>query len=440
MATGVPPRMKGLSEKSFGGGECSEPGYLRAVRFVTLVVAGNLIGAGLQWTPGHAETKFTPSASLSERYDSNVWYGPKDSIPPGRQSWDLVTNLGAQAQVENKSRLGDTVINAGVNAGAFAYNTDLAFVSTNVFASSDLSDWTKELLPGLRFNVNDAFLYTPETPAFLAGSKSADSSDIFSRGIQAVRANTFSNVLRAHSDYSLSRSVDLRGDYSYSIFRVGQLLATGPADLSASFFDNTVHTAAAGPVYRLEGGDTLFFKYAYMTAESTPISDVGNAIKYSAHSIAPEYMTRAFRGWILTMGAGATMVEQAGNRTFFSGKLALATSLDKALRAQVSITRQVTPAFFGTGGALISNVAQLYVSQRFSKVLQLSVSANYAHNESAPVNSFKFESITGNVALEYKITRTYKVVLSQEYNRFSYTGTATFDRHATMFTLAAEWK
>ena len=432
--------MKCIRVKSLCCRECAERTYRCSLRLVALLVVGTLYVTGwLRLSPAQAETRFIPSVSLEERYDSNVWYGPKESVPPGGQEWDLVTTAQAQAHIENKSRLGDTIVDAGVTASTFAYNTDLAFVSTNVAVSSDLTDWAKELLPGLKFNISDSFLYTPETPAFLAGGKPAE-SDVFSRGLQAVRANTFKNIASAQTAYSLSRSVDLRSAYSYAIYRVGQLFATSPTQFGAAFFDTTVHTLAAGPTYRLEGGDTLFLKYGYTTAESVPTSGAGQSINYSAHTIAPEYVSAFFRGWTLTMSGGATLIEQAGNRTLFSGRLALGTNLDPALRVQASVSRQVSPAFFGTGGAMISNVAQLYISQRFSKVLQLTVSGSYAHNESEPVQSFRFDSVVASAALEYKITRTYKVSLSQEYNHFSYTGTAPFDRYATMFTITAEWK
>jgi hypothetical protein len=85
-------------------------------------------------------------------------------------------------------------------------------------------------------------------------------------------------------------------------------------------------------------------------------------------------------------------------------------------------------------------VAQLSVSQRFSKVLQLTVNGNYAYNKSAPVNVISYESIQASAVLEYKITRSVNLSLSQEYNKYSYTGVTPFDRHATMLTIYVEWK
>jgi hypothetical protein len=128
------------------------------------------------------------------------------------------------------------------------------------------------------------------------------------------------------------------------------------------------------------------------------------------------------------------------SRTFFSGGLALATNYDRPTRVQVSVSRKVAPAFFGTGGAIISNVAALSVTQRFSKVLRLTASGYYAKGESAPVNVYAYESFQASAVLEYKVTRSVNLSLSQEYNKWTYTGVAPFDRYATMLNLSVQWK
>lgn len=406
-----------------------------ATALVAAVIAGN-VGMGIP-APARAETRFTPSVNFSQRYDSNVFYGPKEFIPPNRQAWDLVSTLGTQAQLVNKSRLGDSILSVGLNGSAFAYNTDLAFISTNVFAASDLTDWMSELAPGLKLKVSDAFQYTPEPPAFLTGGKPSELSDVFSRGIQAVRANTFTNTFTAQGEYAFTRSAGFRTDYSHSFFKVGQIFLSSLGGVPVAFFDTSLHSVTAGPTVGFDGGDTLFFKYNYVAAET---SGQGVSIRYAAHTLAPEYLSRAIAGWQITLSGGATMVEQVSNRTFLSGKVAVATNWERPTRIQLSLSRQAAPAFFGAGGALISNTAQLAVSHKFSKILRLNVFANYAYNESAPVDVFTFKSITGTATLEYNLTRSTILALSQEYNRFTYTGVPTFDRHATLLSIRTEWK
>ena len=380
-----------------------------------------------------------PSVNLSERYDSNVYYGPPGQLPPGRQSWDLVTTTGANVQIENKSRLGDSVLNAGVSGSAFAYNTELAFVSTSVFAASDLTGWASELVRGLGLRVSNSFQYTPEPPAFLTGVKPGETSDIFSRGIQGVRANTFKNVFTAQSGYSIYRSLGIRADYSYSVFRVGNLRLTTIEGSPVRYFDTTQHSVTTGPTYSFGGGDTLFAKYIYAAGETVP-EEGGNSLSYVTHTLTPEYVTKAIPGWTLTINGGVTLVEQLGNRAFFSGKFALATNFDVRTRVQVQVSRQAAPAFFGSGGAMISNVAQISVNHGLSKVLRMTVSANYAHNTAVPVETFRVETITAFANLEYKLTRSSSLVLMQEYNRFDYTGVPQFDRYATTLTFNTVWK
>jgi hypothetical protein len=387
----------------------------------------------------HAETQFIPTTSLSQRYDSNVFFGP--FVPEGRQKWDLSTTIGTNIQVLNKSRLGDSILNAGVSGSVYAYNTDLSFVSTSVFAGSDLSGWTNELLPGLKFQVSNSFLYTPESPAFLTGGKPGQTADVFSRGIQAVRANTYRNTLSAVGTYAFTRAFGVRSDYTFSIYRFGSFVVTPAPNVPVAFFDTTSHTIAAGPTYTFGGGDTLYMRYSYTTVDSKGEANVqGSSFSYVAHTFQPEYVTRVFAGYTLTMSGGGTLIEQEGSRVFFSGKLALATEVDRRTQVQMSVSRRAAPAFFGTGGALISNLAQLSLSHRFSKLLRLTVFGNYGYNETTPVKDFTFTSYTASARLDYKLTRSTVLSLSQEYNRFSYTGIDPFDRYVTMLMLATEWK
>jgi len=88
---------------------------------------------------------------------------------------------------------------------------------------------------------------------------------------------------------------------------------------------------------------------------------------------------------------------------------------------------------------LISNVAQLYLSYGFSRVVRLTVTGNYAYNETAPVKTFTIKTIAGSALLDYNLTPSTRVSLSQEYTRFNYTGISPFDRYATMLTLTTEW-
>jgi len=386
-----------------------------------------------------AETKYTPSLSLSQRYDSNVYYSPKEFIPSDRQQWDFVTTLGAGLEVLNKSRLGDTRVAAGVTGSYFAYTPEFSFVSTNVFATSDMSDWTNELMHGLSLHLSDSFLYTPETPAFLIGGK-PEQSDIFARGAQAYRANTFSNSLSADGGYAFSRSASLRATYQYSIFRVGNFYtSTFAPQGQVAIFNTTLHSIATGPSFTLEGGDTLWLRYSYTNADMSSSLQNQPDIQYTAHTIQPEYVTRFLRDWTVTLSGGGTLVEQSGDQMFFSGRFSLANDIDRQTRVTFALSRQVAPAYIAVGGAMISNVVQLYVVHKITRLLHLTVSGNYAKAESTNID-FKLDTIIATAKLDYQLTRSTQISLTQEYDRFSYSGVSPFDRYATTFMLNTQWK
>jgi hypothetical protein len=401
-------------------------------------IAGMAVGSRAQ-----AETQYTPSVSLAEQYNSNVWYTAPNRIPPGKQVGDLITTVGANVIILNKSRLGDTEVRAGVDGNVYAYNTDLSYASTAVRATSDMSNWAHELLPGLKLRISDAFRYTPNQAAFPISGVTSQPSDIFTQGIQPARANTWSNNLSTDGDYAFSRSTGLRANYTFSMLRIGRVYVTQAAPSGAlNYFDTTTHNVAIGPTYTFDGGDTLFLKYSYLTSNQLSTTS-GSTIHFTSQTIQPEYVTRIARDWIAGISGGGTIVEQAGNRTFFSGSFSLTNAFDRQTQVSISVARQTAPAYFGTtGGAFISNVAQLSVSHDFSELTRLFVRGNYAKGQSVPVNVSEFETITGSAVLDYKMTRDTKLSLSQTYLHSNVTGATpfAFDQFITMLMVSMEWK
>jgi hypothetical protein len=215
-----------------------------------------------------------------------------------------------------------------------------------------------------------------------------------------------------------------------------------PTDPSGQlgFFDTTLHSASIGPAFRFEDGDTLYFRYGYVTSEQTPVNIGGTGFEYTGHTIQPEYVTTLARGWTAKMSGGATLIEQVGSRIFFSGSFRLTNDFDRRTKVAVSVSRQAAPAYFGSGGAMISNVAQVYLSHNLSRVVTLTITGNYAYNVTTPVDTFTFTTIYSSAALEYKLTRSLNLSLSQLYSYYEFSGIPNYDRYQTMLTLQAYWK
>ena len=193
-----------------------------------------------------------------------------------------------------------------------------------------------------------------------------------------------------------------------------------------------------GPTYTFDGGDTLFFKYNYSRGESKP-EGPGATTSYVFQTIAPEYVTKAVPGWTLTISGGATLVEQAGNHVFMSGKLGLATDYDRRTHVEMWVSRQAIPSYFETSSSMISNLARFNVSYGVSRLVRLTAGVNYAYNETVPVKTFAFRTVGGSVALDYSLTQSTTLSLSQEYTYYERTGVLPYDRIVTMLTLKTEW-
>ena len=408
--------------------------------FLACILLTMALGIGIAFASRvGAQTTVIPSVSLSERYDSNIFRTTRSNYGPGVQPWDYVTTVSAIVDVVNKSRLADSHLRAGVNGNAFVYNSDSAFVSTNVLASSDMTRGVSELVRGLRLRISDSFRYTPEVPSFMTVDHPSDPADIYASGGGGSRANTYRNILLAKSDYSLSRSFSLTTNYLNTMFKRGHSNPASDSVDAVAYFNNTLHSVDTGPTYTFDGGDTLFFKYNYSTGESKPEGG-GGSTGYTFQTIAPEYVTKAVPGWTLTISAGPTLVKQVGDRVFLSGKLGLATDYDRRTHVEMGVSRQAIPSYYETPSALISNLARFTVRYDVTRLVRLTAGAYYAYNESVPVKTFAFRTAGGAVALNYSLTESTTLSLSQEYNYFERTGVLPYDRIVTMLTLRTEWE
>jgi len=173
----------------------------------------------------HAETTFIPSATVSGRYDTNVWFTPQEFLPPGTRLDDFATSVGGNGQLLYRERDIEASLSGGVDFNAFVYNHGLNFITTRLDGKAKLDGWIQRLAKGAQLRVAESFRYTPETPAFFTGVKAGVVEDPFLRGIQQFRANTFSNTTSANLSYPLFRDLYVDGRYAFSMYRVGSVLA-----------------------------------------------------------------------------------------------------------------------------------------------------------------------------------------------------------------------
>jgi opacity protein-like surface antigen len=420
-----------------GAGKRQECGF----PFLTMLVLAAAIGIEtVVPVLVHAETTFIPSATVSGRYDTNVWFTPQEFLPPGTRLDDFATSVGGYGQLLYRERDIEASLTGGVDYNAFVYNPGLNFITTRLDGKAKLDGWIQRLAKGAQLRVAESFRYTPETPAFLTGVKAGVVEDPFLRGIQQFRANTFANVTSVNASLPLFRDLWLDGRYAFALTRFGSVLAAGAT--GAAFFDTTMHTWSAGPRYRLTRQDNLSVLYQQSMVTQTRSSDTGAPdLDFTTHSLSGSY-DRDMEDWTAGVTGGVTVIDPP-RQGYPTGTIRLSTNPERVTAVRLDLSRKASPSLFFVAGALISNVGTLAVSHKLSRLLSLQGTLAYGYNETVPDRTVKFTSITANAGVNYKLTKTVSVDLYYSYNDFKTEqpgSTIAVLRNVVGFSLTAEWK
>src|SRR2546425_70216 len=226
---------------------------------LALVMAGTIATMTLtDPSIAHGETKLVPSLAVSERYDSNVFF-----VPGGNRE-DYVTNISPQVTVDHKGRLIDGTFRGGATAEVYVKNPGLNYIAVNGGVTLNLDNAVAQLVRGAGLKLADTFYFTPQAPAFVASGTGSQVSEAFVRGIQASRANSFTNTGSAIGSYALSPRVDLQATYMHQKIHFGTAFVSPTA---GQLFNSTLQTVTAGPQLKISPLDTLTLTYQYQQAE-----------------------------------------------------------------------------------------------------------------------------------------------------------------------------
>src|SRR5215467_11304816 len=249
----------------------------RSGRFISAIIVG-IVWGPLFWTvtfqpltaqaqysqpqfqsgPTPPGTSIIPGLSVAERYDTNIYLAPASLLPPGTQLNDFVTTAQGSLKALHKDKNVEASLMGGVDGNLYATNTGLNYISTRVDMYADLSGWAQHFAKRAQLRVYDYFRYTPTSPGFLQGGKSG-TEDPFLRGIQSFRANTYSNTASVDGVYPVYRDLGVQAGYSYSLYRVGSILAATSAGIS--YFNTTVNMWTAGPRLQVSQTDSVAILY-----------------------------------------------------------------------------------------------------------------------------------------------------------------------------------
>src|SRR5439155_20197731 len=214
--------------------------------------------------------RVVPMLSISERYDSNVFFTPKANLAGlNVKPEDFVTTVNPQLAVVHSGRLMQGMLLGGTTSEFYIQNPDLNYTGYNGQLSMELAQAVRRVLPRARsLMVSDAILYTPQLPAFFQGGANfiglgvpGQTANIFGTGIQAFRINTFSNLGSAQGSYALSPTTEFGVGYTHSFLHFsGTFLGVGSQN---QVFNTTRQTINAGPRIQLSPRDALNLSYTY---------------------------------------------------------------------------------------------------------------------------------------------------------------------------------
>jgi len=376
----------------------------------------------------HGETNLVPSLAVSERYDSNVLF------VPGRNLEDYVTNISPQVMVDHKGPLIDGTVRGGGTAEVYVKNPGLNYVAANGGVTLNLDNAVAQLVRGAGLKVSDTFYFTPQPPAFVAPGTGSQVSEAFVRGIQAARANSYTNAGSAMGAYALSPRVDLQATYMHQKIHFGTAFASPTA---GRFFNTTLQTVTAGPQLKISPLDTLTLSYQYQQAE---FSQGGGSGGFRTQGGITGWTRAVTPTLTANVSAGVTVIEPSESVRYV-GTASLQGKLQNT-DASLSYSRAVYPSFFITSLPLLSQVVTATVSHRLTALLTVTANGNYAKNESVPAGILAYESYGLTVGLNYQVSRILNAALSytnSEFKSHSSGLNSRFDRNMVMVMLTAVW-
>ncbi len=407
--------------------------------FIAILVFGVL-----QASIGRAQTTVIPSAHVSGYYDTNIWLRPAGFLPAGTRLDDFVTSVGGAVQLLHETRDFDARVKIGGDFNSYVETTGLNYFRATVNGTIGLDRWVDQYVRGAKLRITENFRYTPQTPGFVTGVREPISQDpTFFSGLQAFRANTFTNTTSATGSYPISRDLALEGGYTFGIRRFGTILGGegGTGGSNASFFNTTTNTWFGGPRYQLSRNDSIAVLYRQSFILQSR-SNGGRSFSTNLITLAGNY-EKKFQEWSLSAEAGVTFVEPAGG-AFPTGSLSASTEIERDTVVRLTLSRQARPSVFLVGGAVLSNVAQAGISHRIYERLILDADAAFGYSQFFPdTANTTFQNFTGSTRLTYKLTRDISAEISYAFNSVKSDTTAVayqFSRHVVGFFLNAEWK
>jgi hypothetical protein len=379
------------------------------------------------------ETNIIPSVTLSERYDSNVFFAP------GGNSEDYVTTVSPQFKVVHKRQLIEGTVGGGVTAEAYVKNPRLNYVGFNGVVDLNLDGAMNELVRGLGLRISDSYYQTPQLPSFATPTGGGQPAQPFARGVQAQRANSSTNVAKVAASYGVSPILSFTSTYTDQRIRFGSPTSTPTGGTQASVIDTTFQTVESGPVIKVSSIDTVTLYHLYQKGTFGSQESKGD---FSAHGATAGWTSLITRALTASITGGVTVFSNINDLQYLGSASLLWKGQDTDLT--VSYRRAIMPSISVSGVPLLNQSVTAIATHHMTESFSISLNGNYAFNQSIPDSSLlKFESYSVTPSVEYKVNRIMTAALLYTHSMFSQITSSqesSFDRNVVMLRVFAEWK
>jgi hypothetical protein len=221
-------------------------GFLKggAVALLMVFTAQGAAGS-IAW----GQTLIIPTLSVSETYDSNVFYTPKSLLDPTFKPEDFVTTITPQVNLAHTGPLIRGSMSVGASITKYLHNPDLDYTGINAAGTLDLRSLANKVSPRLTtLSVTGSYQFTPSLSAFGAtngglGTGYGTTGQIgpLNSGLITNRVSMHTYDLAINGAYQLTPNTSLAGGYNYTQLSFGN--QSGGVD--NALFDTIGHQGTA---------------------------------------------------------------------------------------------------------------------------------------------------------------------------------------------------
>lgn len=185
-----------------------------------------------------------PSISVSETYDSNVFYTPKSLLRPNDKPEDFITRVMPQINIAHTGSLMRGALFIGGVGTRYLHNPNLDYNGINAGGQLDLKNAADKLSQRITsLTVRGAYQFTPSSSGFeatgggLGTGFGSTSTGALNTGLVTNRTLTQTYTLGLAGGYQLTPTTTLTGGYNYTKVSFGNQ----SGGVNNPLFDTTGH-------------------------------------------------------------------------------------------------------------------------------------------------------------------------------------------------------